>query len=956
MSTQDSELEASTSTPDPFRRALDTSRGTQPRRLEDYRRRWAVVVGVRDYGDYRHTRLKPLANAVNDACLVYRILVDEYGFQATLLCRREDVSRYREPVPRNRHTPLVCEVAGNGTQGEICEAIDRIGKQAADDDLFVFFYAGHGTAEGPGFMLPYGAIRGQHDTYLMYETFHGVRSALPCKHQLLFFDCCYAGIAARGAAAGLDVSSDNSILLARYEAILAAIDSFDIAADSYLGLASGSRSNHSPFTAALAEGLESVQPGGETVPEALFNHIWNRLRDWRADGTLPAGIGAQPTIATKGEGRPLLIRPGLRLEVPDRLYVTAGSAARLRKPVGICGGCPPYEVILDGSPPAVRLCGHELDVDPSSLEPGEFPLVLRASDQHGLKTIKEITLVVSRPEDTGPEIVTSRLEPCFVGQDYRFLLAAEGGLPLLEWSAEGLPPELVLTASGEIFGHLRSLDDAGGRLSHVVRIEVKDSLGRCDCRRLRLVTVDLEEYCEVPDGRTKVGYHPTPERATELHRRGLDPDGLSTLTELYPQGVAELPRFFIKRYPVTQQEWRNFVAAEGRPAIPRRWSEPTYLAEREADLPVTDVAFEDMLAYCRFRGTRLPNGREWEKAARGEDGRLYPWGDVFDRNLCNNHELFWGELSPVDQFPQAASPYGVEDLVGNAWECVDQRTLRGHGWRQLLRGGSCRDGGAVLLSCFGGRLQDGWPLELDAQRSELKPARSSADPYVSFRDVVEVDDEPPFPQGLVRLARSQFQPPGARDQISTSPVAIARYAVSNEEYRTFVSATDHPPPLHWEVSSEDFFPFDARHLPVVNVSYSDAQAFCRWKTEVLGRQIEVVRTKIWQAAVHGPGGGPRFRPRIYPWGASHDPLRVNAADSGWGGTLRVFEIPEGRALCGAYHLVGNVFELVGPETAIGGSWQVDCRRPERWLRQVRGPSGDVGFRYFSPLLPEEFRR
>jgi formylglycine-generating enzyme required for sulfatase activity len=141
-----------------------------------------------------------------------------------------------------------------------------------------------------------------------------------------------------------------------------------------------------------------------------------------------------------------------------------------------------------------------------------------------------------------------------------------------------------------------------------------------------------------------------------------------------------LDAFRIDKVEVTNDRYRRFAEAvvmeghrwcdKSEPAsknhTPGEWSNATL---SEATQPVVGVDWWDAHAYCTWVGKRLPTEAEWEKAARGTDGRLYPWGNEYDAKVANGTNAV-GKTAPVGSYPRGASPYGVLDMAGNAWEWV----------------------------------------------------------------------------------------------------------------------------------------------------------------------------------------------------------------------------------------------------------------------------------------------
>jgi formylglycine-generating enzyme required for sulfatase activity len=209
-------------------------------------------------------------------------------------------------------------------------------------------------------------------------------------------------------------------------------------------------------------------------------------------------------------------------------------------------------------------------------------------------------------------------------------------------------------------------------------------------------------------------------------------DGMQALEDERPAHHVWLESYSLDQFEVTTAQYAVFLAAESREA-PWQWSQvvlPTH-----ADRPVIGVDWHDADAYCRWKGKRLPTEAEWEKAARGTDGRLYPWGNQSPSKELANFALgarfsYSQVLMPVQSYERGRSPYGLFQMAGNVWEWVHDwygahyyetspdRNPRGpeQGQFKVLRGGSWSDLPKYLMT---------------AGRFKLPPGTRNS--YIGFR-------------------------------------------------------------------------------------------------------------------------------------------------------------------------------------------------------------------------------
>lgn len=209
--------------------------------------------------------------------------------------------------------------------------------------------------------------------------------------------------------------------------------------------------------------------------------------------------------------------------------------------------------------------------------------------------------------------------------------------------------------------------------------------------------ISLDDMVKIPSGEFIMGSSDEEimKVVRELGGGELGPD-VGWFAAERPQHKVYLDEYYIDKYEITNAQYKKFIDSTGR-AAPRHWENNTY-PEGRADHPVVYVSWEDADAYCKWAGKRLPTEAEWEKAARGTDARIWPWGNTFDPAKCNVECWEGSDSKPVGSYPEGITPYGAFDMAGNVWEWTDSwydaypgskyRTQEFGKKLRVLRGGS----------------------------------------------------------------------------------------------------------------------------------------------------------------------------------------------------------------------------------------------------------------------------
>ena len=478
-----------------------------------------------------------------------------------------------------------------------------------------------------------------------------------------------------------------------------------------------------------------------------------------------------------------------------------------------------------------------------------------------------------------------------------------------------------------------------------------------DANRQPTVNAVEIEFIAVPAGTFQAGCSVDSARQMVSRLAISNVEKAVTWLSSQPPTTVQTDAFRISRCPITNAQYAEYVNATGA-SPPSHWP-GTQPQQDDRNKPVTHISRLDAEAFCKWAGHRLPTRFEWEKAARGTDGRAYPWGNDFDPSRCQCAENQADGVVEVDRFVEGASPYGLLQACGNVWEWIAEEP----GQPATLRGGSfastCRVYGATSTPMksepslqhpeFGFRVVAGRqpptprpsqqavnPISTPPTSIRVAEPRSSSSPSQgqSLRsrcrealagELIRIPAGP-FTQGVSAQALqplaaqiglnavSQAQLVGSGPQsLSVGEYRIARTCVTNEQYQMFLEDTGRTPPANWGTRDADW-----SRRPVAGITWNDADAFCRW----VGFRLPTIPE--WEKAARGINDN-----RLYPWGDQFRATHCNGAEASRGGTMPVDTLADGKSPFGLYHAVGNVFEWLAEPNGImyplrGGSFQVSC--------------------------------
>lgn len=570
---------------------------------------WVVAVGVNRYIQ----AFQPLTHAADGANKVAKALADARPQQTSVVILTADSP---DPSLHPTRTNLIRE-------------IDRLAHRVKTADLVVFYFCGHGIeSSGRQLLLMTDAdLTSKETTDSSTVDLAWLREkleALPCNGRLVLLDACRESVdslrVAGGVGSSVAMSRDFLTSGSGWQSQPGRVCA------TLFGCMEGEKVYHgkrgSFLTEALVEGLagNAGDMDGRVTLASLSDYVRKRV---------PEAVSAElgPTV----KQQPVLI-PALAEEVVLRPGVGHVACLRFEGEQGELFAETVQTCLASSG--AVRLVERIRLADALKELNLQDSAAVDASSARRLGKLvgaKYALVGASRKGPDGKLHVSCRLVVTETGEDVPGV-AARCSTDPNSWE------QAVVAMAGDLLDRMR-----GTVLPSAIETAAPTQQGV----ELRVNAVDGAEMVYVPPGEFTMGsddgaYYEKPE-----HRVFLD-------------------GYWIYKCEVTVAQYRRFCSATNRamPEAPRwGWLD---------DHPIVNVSWADAEAYAKWAGGRLPTEAEWEKSARGTDGRAYPWGDQWDPKRCNSHESAVGKTTPVGSFPAGTSPCGADDLAGNVWEwCAD---------------------------------------------------------------------------------------------------------------------------------------------------------------------------------------------------------------------------------------------------------------------------------------------
>jgi formylglycine-generating enzyme required for sulfatase activity len=584
---------------------------------------------------------------------------------------------------------------------------DELPGQVGSNDRCVFFFAGHGktrkSGQGDvrGYLIPYGARQDRYADYVDMSELQDACRWIPAKHILIILDCCFSGVAAITARAVPPAPPQllNDVFVKRITErpawqILTAGASDEFAADS------GARPGHSAFTGALLAGLEGAADQNEdgiiTATE-LANYVRPQVTRETASGRAQGQTPFFNYLVGSGQGDLIFLRPGQEIKIQQ-----AGPIQREIQPI---------------------------------LKRYPWLWAVVALTLIGLTMLA--WYVLDRMSDTNNQLsrVYSTLTalPAALTADWASATAAEDRAII-----EARATEFVRNSAATLtaIAAVQTAQPTPTFTPLATPTVLPTATPSPEPTRTSTSTVSPEPTHTLtatlsPSPSPTATFTPTPLPSEIVDGYGVPmvfvPAGpfvrgsSNGESDEAPPATITLDTFYIDKHQVTNARYVDFLNSENiLPDAPQLglWvdmdDKDTMIEFRDnewgfkdgkADYPMVEVSWAGADAYCRWREAKLPTEAEWEKAARGVDGRAYPWGNQDPSCDYANMPGCGSPLEQVHTMEKGKSPYGAHHMAGNVWEWVNDwydeayyADAPGHdppgpltGEARVLRGGAASD-------------------------------------------------------------------------------------------------------------------------------------------------------------------------------------------------------------------------------------------------------------------------